>query len=292
MINLFRAEWQKISGNRWVVGFLIWVFPAAIAALVVLATLYALFGTPEGKRAFGLLSDTPIQWTHQMINVWNIPNEFFGRFILIAFAAVVFAGEYQWGTWKNLLPRRQRVPLILTKFVALGAFVVVAFGAASLILGVGWGIPVRIAGSEYGPPLSGAVLSEFLSDYLVQAATAFTATLIAASYAALAAMVTRSILASMMVGSGIMLVEMVSPGLFSLLGVLVGRPELAALYQLMPSYNLSNVASWASWGQPTFFQLEYAEPNSLGLSLLILVIWVVGLVGLTTYLFQRQDVTS
>jgi hypothetical protein len=33
------------------------------------------------------------------------------------------------------------------------------------------------------------------------------------------------------------------------------------------------------------------EPLSLEASLLILALWVVGLIGLTVYLFRRQDIT-
>ncbi len=112
-----------------------------------------------------------------MLGAWNIPNEMFGRIILIAFTAVIFAGEYQWGTWKNLLPRRRRVPLIVNKFVTLGAFVVVAFGAASLIAGLGMFLPVKIAGGQYGPPLAAALQSDFVRNFAVQAATPFTATI-------------------------------------------------------------------------------------------------------------------
>ena len=47
-------------------------------------------------------------------------------------------------------------------------------------------------------------------------------------------------------------------------------------------------------GLPSAFPylLQYAEPNSLGLSLLILFVWVFGLIGLSAVLFKRQDVTT
>ncbi len=292
--NLFRAEWQKIAGHRWATGLLIWIFPMGALGILAIMLLVALLAPPDIQRNFGLASvNGSVDWTEIMLGAWNIPNEMFGRIILIAFTAVIFAGEYQWGTWKNLLPRRRRVPLIVNKFVTLGAFVVVAFGAASLIAGLGMFLPVKIAGGQYGPPLAEALQSDFVRNFAVQAATTFTATIIAAVYAALGAMLTHSILGSIMIGIGLMILELFSMGIFALLGSLFGHPEIVGLYQLMPSYNLSNVASLITH-QPSVnppFLLNYVAPNSLELSVLILFVWVFGLMTLTVLLFRRQDVT-
>jgi ABC-type transport system involved in multi-copper enzyme maturation permease subunit len=292
--NLFRAEWEKIAGHRWVVGLLMWIFPMGALGILTIMLLVAIFASPEIQANFGLASvSSTVDWTEIMLGAWNIPNDMFGRIILIAFTAVIFAGEFQWGTWKNLLPRRARVPLIINKFVTLGAFVVISFGATALIAGVGMFLPVKIAGGQYGPTLAAALQSDFVRNFLVQATTTFVATIIAAGYAALGAMITRSILGSVMIGIGLMLVEFVSLGLLGLIGSLFGMPEVLALFQFTPAYNLSNVASQANHqANPFPFLLQYAEPNSLGLSLLILGVWVFGLIGLTTFLFKRQDMTT
>ena len=292
--NLFRAEWEKIAGHRWVTGLLMWIFPMGALGILTIMLLVAILAPPDIQSNFGLASvNGSVDWTEIMIGAWSIPNEMFGRIILIAFTAFMFAGEFQWGTWKYLLPRRQRVPLIINKFVTLGAFVVVSFGATALIAGLGMFLPVKIAGGQYGPPLADALQSDFVRNFLVQAANTFTATIIAAGYAALGAMITRSILGSIMVGIGLMLVEFVSLGIFSLIGSLFGRPEVLALFQLTPVYNLSNVASLVNGQRNPFpFLLPYAAPNSLELSLLILGAWVFGLIALTTILFKRQDVTT
>jgi hypothetical protein len=39
MRDMFRAEWLKIAGNRWVAGCLVWIFPIGAAVLVVVAAL-------------------------------------------------------------------------------------------------------------------------------------------------------------------------------------------------------------------------------------------------------------
>lgn len=294
MFSLFRAEWQKIVGHRWATGALIWIWPAGATGILVIMILVALLADPEVRQAMGLASvGTPAQWTDQVIQAWNIPNDVVGRFILVAFAAIIFSGEYQWSTWKNLLTRRGRVSVILMKFFTLSVLVVMAFTITSLIVGVGTVIPMAIAGVSYGPTITGEVLSNFLPDFLLQAFTTFSATLLGTCFAALAAMVIRNTLAAMMLGFGLVVLEMMSIGLFSLLGWLFNKPEMISLYQLMPTYNLTNITSWITQGAPTpFMQLDYVEPNSLALSLLLLVAWVVGLVAATTILFRRQDITT
>ena len=39
MLNLFRAEWTKIMGNRWVTAFLILIFPVGMFAFVVVMSV-------------------------------------------------------------------------------------------------------------------------------------------------------------------------------------------------------------------------------------------------------------
>ncbi len=141
------------------------------------------------------------------------------------------------------------------------------------------------------------MIRDFLGDYALQAATAFTATVIAAGYAALAAMITRSVLGSVVAGlMTVFVFELGSFAALALLGMLLGRPELIALYQLTPGYNLGNITSLINEGVPFTFGTQamtrYAGPNSLGLSIFILAAWVVGLVAVTAALFRRQDITS
>ncbi len=191
MRNLFRAEWIKIAGNRWVAGCLIWIFP--LGALAFLAVAGLVLALSSSARA-SLRQDEAILWTEQAISMWNFPNNPVGRLILLGFTAVVFAGEYQWQTWKNVVPRNRRAALILVKFLALGAFVVLAFSLMSALWTAGWAVLTRIADVSYGPRVTWAVLRDFGEDYALAAGLAFTSTVIAAGYAALAAMVTRSIL--------------------------------------------------------------------------------------------------
>ena len=161
MLNLYHAELQKTIGNRWVLGFLLWIFPVGAFGVVIIYTLLAFFFENFGENFFQI----PPEWTTTMISVWSFPTNTLGQMFLIGLTAVSFAGEYQWGTWKNILPRRRRYALIGVKFLTLGTLVLFAFTLMSIIVGVGFGVISAVAGIEYGPAFSGEVFIEFLGDY-------------------------------------------------------------------------------------------------------------------------------
>jgi ABC-2 type transport system permease protein len=295
MRDLFRAEWLKIAGNRWVSGCLIWIFPiVAFGAVVVLALILSL---SSGARD-GFRSDNNPLWTESAMAVWNVPNNPVGRLILLGFTAVVFAGEYQWQTWKNIVPRNRRVPLILVKFLALGVFVVVAFLLMSLIWTLGVGLLAQIVGVPYGPKITSDVVSDFAGDYALTVGLTFTSTLIAAGYAALAAMLTRSILGGVLVGFALTFAESLSIIGLLFVGYFLDIPRIVHLYRLTPGYNLLNVASWINDKVALNMDVNvesratYVFSDSLTFSVMVLAVWVCGLIALTAYLFRRQDITS
>ena len=295
MRDLFRAEWIKIAGNRWVTGCLIWVFPVGATVFLVVAALA--LALSSSARA-GFQEDGAVLWTDNAVGVWNVPNNLIGRLLLLGFTGVVFAGEYQWSTWKSIVPRNRRFALILVKFVALGAFVVLAIVLTSVLWTVGWGLLTQIAGVSYGPEVTSDVLSEFAGDYLLAASLAFTSTIIAAGYAALAAMFTRSILGGVLVAFGITFFENLSILGLIIIGYFLDIPRIVHLYRLAPGYNLINVSSWINENVANEMEFEvgaahkYVFADSLTFSVIVLATWVVGLIALTAYLFRRQDITT
>ncbi len=295
MRDLFRAEWLKIAGNRWVASCLIWIFPVmGIALPIVMGLILTL--SSAARESFRQSEST--QWTDNAVGVWSIPNNPIGRLILLGFTAVVFAGEYQWQTWKNVVPRNRRVLLILIKFLALGVFVVVAFVLMSILWTLGWGLLTVIADIPYGPRITGEVLQEFAEDYVLAAGLAFTSTIISAGYAALAGMLTRSILGGVLVGFGLTLAEGFSILALLLIGWFTHFPEIVNGYRYLPFYNLINVSSWLTDNKPATMRPyetgDYSHiffSDSLAFSIAVLAVWVVGLITLTAVLFRRQDIT-
>ncbi len=295
MINLYRAELQKIIGNRWVSGMLLWIFPIGALGVAIFVAFLALLIQDFDSRFF----NEPPLWTNTMIGVWDFPTNMLGQMFLIGLTAVTFAGEYQWGTWKNVLPRQRRTAVILVKFLALGTLVVFAFALMAVILGVGYGVIAKIAGIAYGPALSQNVLIEFLKDFGLQAALAFFTVLITAIYAALAAMFMRSILGGVLVGLGIIIVEPVSSFIIIPISTLLENEKLLHIIRFTPTYNVDNIRSLVRFDAPSLMFSWIFEANnlgdvhnSIGLSLFILTIWIVLGMGLIIWLFKRQDISS
>lgn len=289
-INLFRAEWHKIIGNRWATGSMIWIFPGGAILFTLLLSLAAAL-SPDLREALSL---EPARWTGVAISPWFIPNNPLGRFLLLGFTAVLFAGEYQWNTLKSIVPRTQRVALILVKFFAVGLFVVFAFTLMSILLTLGMGLVSLIAGIAYGPPLGSEVLSEFVEDYGLQMFFAFVTTIIAAGIAALAAMVTRSILGSVItgivvtIGEGMLLIPLTA------LGLVLETDIYLNIYRFLPGYNLTNLFAWLFGETPVGIGMPSGEMivDSQLFSGVVLVSWVIGSIALTAYLFNRQDITN
>jgi ABC-type transport system involved in multi-copper enzyme maturation permease subunit len=290
MNKLLNAELQKIIGHRWVTGLLIWIFPVGALAASLLLILASLL-SPMSLRYFGLGN---IKWTDQMLGVWNIPIGALGRLLLIGFMAFVFAGEYQWDTWKNILPYNSRPRIILTKYLAVGLLILISFATMSVIWSVGPGIAVKFAGVSYGPVLTDAIVADFAGDYIFKTLLTFTVIMISAGYAALGGVITRSVLGSALVGFGAILLEELSIGILLVMSTLLNKPGVLNLYRLTPTYNLYNVSSWMNSNTPYRLQIpgfEHLASDSMSFSAVVLVLWVFALVALTMMVFQRQDIT-
>jgi len=290
MNKLLHAELQKIVGHRWVTGLLIWVFPVGALAASLLLILVSLL-SPARLQYFGL---GEIKWTDQMLSVWDIPGSALGRLLLIGFMAFVFAGEYQWGTWKNILPYNSRPRIILTKYLAVGLLILISFAAMSLIWSVGPGIAVRFTGGSYGPALTGAIVADFTGDYVFKIVLTFTVIMITAGYAALGGVITRSVLGSALIGIGAILLQELSMVILLLVSSLANEPGVLNLYRLTPTYNLYNVSSWMQSNVPYRVQIpgfEHLASDSMSFSVVVLAVWIITLVGMTMLVFRRQDIT-
>ncbi len=291
MFSLFRAEWIKINSNRLAAGLFVWAFPVTALVLMVFATIAVAVSDVFRTQ----IQTAPPTWVEQALIPWNLTNSELGRFMLVIFTADAFGGEYQRSMWKNLLPRRRRVVLLLNKFLVIGVIVVIAYSLMSLISAVMGGVMVSIAGASYGPAITGEVVVNFLGKLGTQAAVSLTAALVAASYAALGGIFTRSILGAVVIGGACTLLEQAILLALFLLGSIFQAPGLIGIYQFTPGYNLANLSSWGKSG--VGYTLPFLTQNgydafSATTSTFIIAVWVIGLIGLTLYLFRRQDIMN
>lgn len=293
MISLLRAESEKILKNFVLMGFLVWIMPVGQAAFLAISIVIALLSA-ESARPMAMTSSH--QWTQDMIASWGIityfPMNVFGRFLPLAFMAVVFAGEYEWDTWKNIIPRSQRARLILSKYIVLTCVVAASILLTGLIMAGGFSINHKLLDMPYGPALNWENFSDFLVVYAQQFLLGLLSLLILTGFAALAAILTRSILGGLLASLGFSVVEPMSLALLMFLGSILQKSEITRIYMLAPSFHIDNARSWFLLDRA--LEASYVPANteiSLGISLLVLFVWAFGLTGLAVLLFRRQDIT-
>ena len=257
--------------------------------MLIFLVLAAGFTVLSEDTRTALIQNGIAPWNTTMLDAWRFVNTEFVRYIIVVFSAIVFAGEYQHGTWKNLIPRRTRQTLILNKLLTLGVFVTIAFIAMTIINGIGTGIIAGILGINYGT-FDGGTIRQFAGDYFFQMIITLTATLIAATYAAVGAMIARNIVASAIIGILVTLAEQASLLLILLVHALL-KIDIGFLYHLTPGYNLANISTWVQFDKG-FEPWDGFAPLGLATSVVIVVLTVVGLIGLTVYLFRQQDITT
>ncbi len=286
--NLFLAEWQKIIGNRMVSLALVWIFPLAAmagAALVVLLTM----SVADVRAVFA--SDKVVDlWSHLAPELWALPSSVLGRMLLIGFATLVFAGEYQWHTWKNIVPRSRRSGLILSKYLTVGVSILLSFGSAIAILALGTAVATALAGGPLAQ-WSDDALVDLARGFCLRAMLTLVSILIVTGFAALASIYTRSILGGVMIGLAVAIVEQFALMVLGQVATWLQDFRVLKVYRLTPTYNLANAASWLNSGHPDPL-LSGLAFDSLAFSVGTLLAWGLGLVALTSVLFQRQDISS
>jgi hypothetical protein len=297
VIGLLRAEFLKIFKHYRLMSFLVWIYPVGYAAFYIAVIPLSLISA--GARQ-GILPGCPGDWPSDASVPWGIltsfPGNVFGKMLPLSFMAVMIAGEYEWGTWKNIVPRSRRTHLLFAKMLALTVVVALTFFALSAIAAMGQNVGCRVIGESAGPALNSESVASFITLYGQHSLLGVITLLFMATYAAISALLTRSILGGLLLSLGISLIDLMSLGVLSLLRALLSLPALLDLYVITPSYNLDNARSW-------FFAnraLPSVTPNSpllnfhptLAVSLGILAVWLAGLALLSFYLFRRQDITS
>ncbi len=293
MINLMRAEWKKTLGNYRLTSFFVWVYPVGIAAFYGFLTLGSLLsetlraGIPLGSGS----------WIQDMVSGWafvnSYPGNVFGRMFPLAYMAVVFASEYEWGTWKNIIPRSRRAALMSAKLVVITLLVMLSLVLMTALIPIGQGALHRIAGEAYGPAFNQDALREFVSNYFREASLAGATLLVLATFAALAAVITRSTLGTLLLGFGFSILDLLMAGFLLLIGNIISRPDLVNLYKYSLTYNVDNIRTWLLLSEPLRQPVPgfTAEPGLMS-SILVFAIWFLILFGAALFIFERQDITS
>jgi len=290
----FRAEWLKILRNYKVNLFLIWILPAGLLVFYTLMIVGGILAkAPPEELVFGCGG----RWTGNLFNIWNFlivsEGDIFGRMLPLAFFAVVFAGEYHWGTWKNLVPRSRRRTLLFQKAGAALLAVSASILISAPISAGGQALLCRVGGEAFGPSPASISLAGVLADFLLHSLIGILVLGMVLGFAALAAVLSRSILGGFLGGFGLSLLEILSLPLLTLLAKLFNSPGILRAYLVFPGYSTANLQAW-------FFQAPTPLPEALGTaaglpgwaSLLILTAWAVLPLLAAAAFFQLQDLAG
>lgn len=293
-MRLLKAELRKLTGNRMLISFTVWIFPVGIGAFMLIAILLS-FLLEGPARAMALTSSGT--WTSDAAGIWRLvtafPANILGSLLPLSFMAVGYAGEYAWGTYRSILPRAHRMAIMAAKASALVIVLSGSFLATSALTAIGFAILRPQAGLSYGPSVSGEALAGFGANYLTEMLIGVCGLLILTGFAALAAVLTRSILGGLLASFGLSVLEPMSFAILVVLGRVFDWPEAASLYRFTPSYNLDNARTWLLEGQA--FQSPLAEISrapDLAVSLGLILVWALLLHGLAAWLFNRQDIVE
>ena len=281
MLDALAAEALKMRTHK-ATWFLVWLFPIAftIIMLIMIGAGMAGFDKPERPNV--------ADWIENATSIWLVPKNAIGRYLISAFVAVVFAGEYGWNTWKLVVPHRRRASLIAAKYALTVILLAISFVlTAALLTGLNFADDA-LTGDTVPAGLTVTLL------WVAQSKAALAAVapvLIAIAYASLAAVLTRSTIAALVVAIVATSIEQIIFGFGPQLSV--NFPSIVwPLYHVLPGHHIANLAEAIREG----VELKRGFPGgrvvdlSWTTSLAILVAWIAALWGATFAAFARQDI--
>lgn len=282
MFRAFSAEALKIRHHK-ATWFLVWLYPILFAAVFVIAVILGVTGIDEQTDPQPLS-----EFIENTVLIWIVPSQTIGRYLIAAFVAVVFAGEYGWNTWKLVVPHRSRPALIAAKYGVVLTLFLAAFALTGLISTVGTFAKYWSTGDVVP---AGVTASLLLGSHGTYALAAVAPLLVTVGYATLAAILTRSTIAALVISIVALTIEEL---LFKLAPILSTKfpAVIDALYPVMPGYHLANMSEWITEGVALQTKFPdgavFAQP--LATSAAVVAAWLVVLVGGTFVAFKRQDI--
>jgi ABC-2 type transport system permease protein len=280
MLDPISAELLKFRRHRATWG-LVWIWPIGVTLILSLAIVIQVAKGEVGHAA------TAASWIDDAADFWTIPVEPIGRYLVCAFVAVVFAGEYGWNTWKLIVPHRARATLIAAKYVVAVALLICGFLFGAFLFNLLNWLKDLATGTPVPPGITAAAL---VRSHGLGFLAALGPLLLSVAYTSLAAILTRSTVAALVIGLVITTMER----LFRFFAPML-EPHAAGLvdglYRLLPGYHLANLSEWLTEGRVLVVPFP-SGPFSMtpGISLAIVAAWTLVLVALTFRVFRRQDI--
>lgn len=279
MLDAVLAEALKLRRHR-ATWMMVWIYPIAITLILLCVLLYSAF-TAHGPAG---PPQPAADWINDSTLLWKVPTSAPGRFLIAGFAAVVFAGEYGWNTWKLIIPARARWQLIAAKWLVALGFLVIALVAADLII-----LLASWIGALLGDKIpDGVTLGAVAKAHWQAGAHALLPILYTIVFAGLFAILTQSILATVILSIALVVIE----GLWPLIGIFAHQyaPTLITwLVKVLPFYHVANLNAWAKGGMIIPLAPNEIVSMAWSTSFWALTAWIVAAGAATQARFLRQD---
>lgn len=281
LADAIAAETFKLTKN-WRTSFFAFLFLPVIGLFIALLWELVLEGvfTPDEQGA-ALLRLVPFDLAQAIISALQPPTFPLSILFCLIGAAVIFAGEYRWETWRLMAPRNSRTNALLGKFA-----VYAIAAAASLLLGAVLTIISGLIGAlADGQRIVGGFQEGVVGQMFGAFGVSWIHLLQAGALAALAGVLTRSILAALMVPLGLGIAQFILQGLTSV------PPDQMELWRpfLMPSL-AADILKAALQPAPI---PQLAMPQDLvWSSAASFTVWILGGFGGALALFLRQDLSK
>jgi ABC-2 type transport system permease protein len=260
------AEILKLSRNRWSV---FWAF----GFMPVFALASGLVEETAVRAYFGDLLPyaNPVRYAYDGLG--TMQSSIFQVFTIVG-AAILFAGEYRWETWRSILPRNDRTAIMIAKMLAFAIAVAASISACGLgrwLVGL---YDTMLTGQADAPanPLPGLIAGF---------SAAFLQLMVTGALVMLVAVVSRSLMAAV-VGPLVILVAVDLSAIRFRLET--GELWLAAL----PNFagRAMRELGLAVMGEPDAIGMHLAAPGAIAMMLWTALLAIAAIVA-----FQRQDLS-
>lgn len=281
MLEALSAEALKMRTHK-ATWFLVWLYPIAFTIIMLLMIGAGMSGLEKPEQP------DVADWLENTTMIWFVPNNAIGRYLISAFVAVMLAGEYGWNTWKLVVPHRRRASLVGAKYALTIILFAISFLLTALLL-IGFAFADdALTGDTVPAGLTAAVIWETHSK---AALAAVAPVLMAIAYASLAAVLTRSTIAALIIAIVATTIEQLVAGFGPQL--YLKFPSIVwPLYNVLPGHHLESLAQCIRKGAalkrdfPGGLAVYYSCAASLG----ILAAWIAALWAATFAAFARQDI--
>jgi ABC-2 type transport system permease protein len=274
ILQALRAELLKLSLNRW---SLFWAFGFVPIFKLLSGIGLNLFVRTSFRGVAIPNIAAPLASTLDGLSAYG---NLFLELFAISGAAILFAGEYRWETWRAILPRNSRTAILIAKLVVFAICAVVSIllcGLAGVLVGL---IDMGMKDAIVIWPKAGA------GGILTALALGFAATLLqlmaAAGLVMLVAVFSRAMIASIIAPFIILVAAEIAATLLRI-------PDTDLIGAGLPSTagRAIRELARANLGNPDAYGLNLALPGAAALAL-----WSIALSVAAMVMFRRQDLSK